>query len=134
MSATKLRRFNQYDQNFIKGNVNKLATAVVIQSSRSPWLAQVLVVTNQGIGKKRLCVNQFQTINIFINLDAYFLTCINDLVNKLANYKVFSTFDLKSACYQTAIEESEKLYTAFEADWKLRELNRIPFGVTNGVP
>ena len=49
-------------------------------------------------------------------------------------HKVFSTFDLKSAYHQIPIRESDKIYTAFEACGKLWEFNRIPFGVTNGLP
>ena len=59
---------------------------------------------------------------------------IDDLINCLASYKVFSTFDLKSAYHQIPIDESDKPYTAFEACGKLWEFNSIPFGVTNGIP
>ena len=55
------------------------------------------------------------------------------MVNNLANYSVFSTFDLKSAYHQIAIKESDKKYTAFEANGRLYQFCRIPFGLTNGV-
>ena len=106
----------------------------VIRPSHSPWRAQVLVVTNKESGKRRMCIDYSQTINLFTDLDAYPLPSIESLVNKLSLYKVFSTFDLKSAYHQIPIQESDKIYTAFEACGKLWEFNRIPFGVTNGVP
>ena len=59
---------------------------------------------------------------------------IDDLVNKLANYSVYSTFDLHCAYHQIPIREDDRHYTAFEADGKLWEFTRVPFGVTNGVP
>ena len=40
--------------------------------------------------------------------------------------------DLKSAYHQIPIKE-DKSYTAFEANGKLYQFCRIPFGVTNGV-
>lgn len=40
---------------------------------------------------------------------------------------------MKSAYHQIPIQESDKPFTAFEANGKLYEFNRIPFGVTNGV-
>ena len=40
---------------------------------------------------------------------------------------------MKSAYHQILIKEEEKWYTAFEADGKLYQFTRIPFGVTNGV-
>ena len=55
------------------------------------------------------------------------------MVNKLATYNFFSTFDLRSAYHQIQIAESERKYTTFEANGKLYEFNRIPFGVKNGV-
>ena len=57
----------------------------------------MLVENNKECGKKRLCVDYSQTVNLFTQLDAYPLPCIDDLVNKLSAYRVLSTFDLKSA-------------------------------------
>ena len=58
---------------------------------------------------------------------------IEDMVNNLSKYKVFSTYDLKSA-YQIPIKESDRKYTAFEANGQLLQFCVVPFGVTNGVP
>ena len=46
---------------------------------------------------------------------------------------VFSTIDLKDAYYQIEIRKEERKFTAFEADGKLFQYKRMPFGVTNGV-
>ena len=51
----------------------------------------------------------------------------------MAQYAVFSTFDLKSAYHQIPITESDRPFTAFEACGRLYQFTRIPFGVTNGV-
>ena len=132
--ATKSRCFNAADQKFIDAEGNRLHSAGIICPSVSPWRAQALVVNNKESGKKRLCVDYSQTVNLFTQLDAYSLSRIDDLVNKLPAYRVLSTFDLKSAYHQIPILESDKLYTAFEAGGKLWEFNRIPFGATNEVP
>ena len=47
--------------------------------------------------KKRLCIDHSQTINIYTELDAYPLPRIDDMINELSKYRVFSTFDLRSA-------------------------------------
>ena len=49
-------------------------------------------------------------------------------------YKYFSSFDLKSAYNQIRLKQSDRKYTAFEANGQLFEFTRLPFGVTNGVP
>ena len=56
---------------------------------------------------------------------------IEEMVNKIAQYKVFSTIDLRSAYYQIPLSGKDKIYTAFEADGKLWQFTRMPFGVTN---
>ena len=66
-----------------------------------------------------MCIDYSQTINLFTELDAYPLSRIDTLVNKLAKYHVFSTFDLRSAYHQIPIAKNDKAYTAFEAAGKL---------------
>ena len=80
-----------------------------------------------------MCVDYSQTINIYTQLDAYPLPRIDDMTNELSKYKVFSTFDLRSAYHQIKLTPSDCKYTAFEANGKLFEFTRIPFGVKNGV-
>ena len=40
---------------------------------------------------------------------------LNELVNNIAGFKVYNTFDLRSAYHQVSIREGDKPYTAFEA-------------------
>ena len=130
--ATKSRKFSLSDKTFIKTEVRNLLKEGIIEQSMSPWRAQVLVTTNER-HKKRMVVDYSQTINKYTELDAYPLPKIDELVNKIANYRYFSTIDLKSAYHQIPISPEEKPYTAFEADGQLYQFCRIPFGVTNGV-
>ena len=83
--------------------------------------------------KRRLVIDYSQTINCFTMLDAYPLPRIDDIVNNIAQYRVFSTIDLRSAYHQVKIKDSDKLYTAFQAGKALYQFTRVPFGVTNGV-
>ena len=74
-----------------------------------------------------------QTVNRFTQLDAFSLPRISDAVNKTAQYKVFSTFNLQSTYHRIPLKEEGKPYTAFEAKGGLYQFTRLPFGVTNGV-
>ena len=119
---------------FIQENVDKLLERKIIQASSSPWRAQVVVVKDhENRRRKRLCIDYSQTINIYTGLDAFPLPRIDDIINKLAKYTIFSTFDLRRAYHQIPIRKSEQKYTAFEANGKLYEFLRIPFCVKNGV-
>jgi hypothetical protein len=132
--ATKSRKFSYEDKEFIKEKISEMISETVIEESSSPWRAQVVVVKDKSkLHKKRLCIDYSQTINLYTELDAYPLPRIDEMINNLAQYSVYSTFDLKSAYHQVAIKESDKKFTAFEANGRLYQFRRIPFGVTNGV-
>ena len=82
--ATKSRRFNTADQEFIDSEVLYLLQEDIIEPCYSPWMAQVIVAkdpSNQH--KKRLCIDYSQTVNLHTNLDAYPLPRIDDMVNKV---------------------------------------------------
>ncbi|XP_059827450.1 uncharacterized protein LOC132395170 [Hypanus sabinus] len=129
--ATKSRRYSAGDRAFIQSEVQRLLREGIIEPSTSPWRAQVVVVrTGQ---KNRMVVDYSQTINRFTQLDAYPLPRIADMVNQIAQYKVYSTIDLKSAYHQLPICPEDRPYTAFEAGGRLYHFLRVPFGVTNGV-
>ena len=133
--ATKSRFFNKDDRAFIQNQISFLLKEGRIQRSDSPWRAQVLIVKDElQRHKKRMCIDYSQTINLFTDLDAYPLPRIDDMINKLSQYKVFSTYDLKSAYHQIPLKKSEMKYTAFEGLGDLYEFRVLPFGVTNGVP
>ena len=135
--ATKSRRYNSQDMKFIESEVNKWLKDKVCRPSQSPWRAQTLVVKTideNGITKRRLCIDYSQTINLFTMLDAYPIPRIDTMVNNLAKYNLYATFDLSSAYLQLPISEHDIPYTAFEAGGRLYEMTRIPFGVTNGGP
>ena len=60
--------------------------------------------------------------------------CIDEILNMFSKYRLFSTFDLKSAYHQIPLRETEIKFTAFEALGDPYEFFVLPFGVTNGVP
>ena len=129
---TKSRRFSIQDRLFIKAEVKRLLSEGIIEKSNSPWRSQVHV-TGGGHQKKRMVVDYSRTINRFTLLDAYPLPRIDEMVNTMAQYKIFSTIDMLSAYHQIVIADEDKQYTAFEADGGLYQFCRLPFGVTNGV-
>ena len=75
-----------------------------------------------------------RTINRYTQLDAYPLPLIEDIVAELANYKVFSTIDLKSAYHQIELIPRDREFTAFQSGNDLYRWRRLPFSLTNAVP
>ena len=128
--AVKSRWYKASHREFIASEVDMKLKDDVIQDSRSPWRAQVVVVEENG--SRRMVIDYSQTINIYTEKDATPLPRLDETVNTLAKYRFFSKFDLKSAYHQIPILPSDYKYTAFEANGKLYEFKRIPYGVTNG--
>ena len=128
------RIFSEPDKEFIHSEVLKLIKEGKIEHSQSPWRAQVIVATNPNSNKKRLVVDYSRTINKFTLQDAYPLPNLDQLALEVSRYKYYSTFDLRSAYHQIPIPESDRQFTAFEADKQLFQFTVIPFGVTNGPP
>ena len=119
--ACKSRRFSPDDQQFIDNEVGHLLSEGIIEASTSPWRAQVLVTSNER-HKRRMVIDYSRTINRYTTLDAYPLPNMDVLANKVAQYSIFSTFDLKSAYHQVPICDSDKPYTAFEASGRIINL------------
>ena len=80
--ATKSRRFNAEDQQFIRSEINKLLDANIIELSTSPWRAQVLIA-DDGRHNRQMVIDYSRTINKFTLLDAYPLPKSNDQVNQI---------------------------------------------------
>ena len=131
--ATKSRRYSKTDSDFISTEVKRLLKENLIEPSNSPRRAQPLVVAQEN-HKRRMVIDYIQTVNKYTLLDAYSLPRMQDIVQKVAAYKIFSTLDLTSAYHQVELPLSDRIYTAFEADGALWQWKCIPFGLTNAVP
>ena len=122
--VTRSRRYSVTDQKFIAKEIRRMMNDGIIEPSKSPWRAQVVVVKHVP-HKPRLAIDYSETINKFTLQDGYPLPRIEDTISKIARYRVFSTIDLRSAYHQVPIKDEDKLYTAFEACGKLYHFNRI---------
>ena len=83
--ATKSRRYSQEDSAFIDKEVKRLLEEDIIEPSRSPWRAQVVVAKDEN-HKKRLAIDYSQTINRFTLLNAFPLPRMRDIVNNIAQH------------------------------------------------
>ena len=130
--VTKSRKYSHDDKSLIDSEIKRLLAKHIIEPSNSPWRAQVVITANEN-RKKRLCIDYSQTINRSTHLDAHPLPKVDDQVKEIANFKIFSALDLKSAYHQIPLLAEDKIYAAFEANGKLYQFIGIPFGLTNAV-
>ena len=132
--ACSSRKYSEPEKAITKQSVDDLLSNGTIRVSNSPWRAQVLITgLDKPHIKPRMVIDYSRTINRFTLLDAYPLPNMDGIAKQIAQYSIYSTYDLKSAYHQIPIREVEKAYTAFEAAGNLYEFNVIPFGVMNGV-
>ena len=110
--AAKSRHYSQIDRVFIKNEVERLLQEGIIEKSNSPWRAQVYVAGG-GNQKRRLTIDYSETINRYTFLDAYPIPRIDEMVNNIAQYKVFSTVDMRRAYHQIAMPKEDRPYTGF---------------------
>ena len=80
-----------------------------------------------------MAVDYWQTINRNTLFDAYPLSNINQQFSEIAKGSVFNTLDLKSAYLKIPLCPADQPFTAVEANGKLYQCTRLPFGVINGV-
>ena len=109
--ACKSRRFSPSDKLFIDNEIQHLLAEGIVEPSTSPWRAQVLVTnSDHGRHRRRMVVDYSRTINKYTMLDAYPLPNLDELAHKVAQFSVFSSFDLKSAYHQVPLRESDKAF------------------------
>ena len=98
---------SEHDKKFISSEVRRLLTDGLIEPSNSPWRAQPFIVTPEN-HKKRMVIDYSQTINKFTQADTYPLPRIQDVVNNVAKFKVYSTLDMSSAYHQVELPECDR--------------------------
>jgi hypothetical protein len=117
-----------YQQEF-KRIITEMILSGMIRESESPWCSPIHLVKKKD-GSLRITVD-YRKLNDVTIKDSYPIPRIDDMLNKLAAAKIFTTLDLASGYYQVEMEEGSKRYTAFACDMALYEYNVMPMGLTN---
>ena len=104
--VTKYRHYSNNNKTLIDYECRRMLHEGIIENCLSPWRAQVVVVIREN--KKRCAIDYSQTINRFTLLNAFPLPDINNLINEMAQFRVFSTFDLESAYHQIPLNQEDR--------------------------
>ncbi|KAJ9532950.1 hypothetical protein QJQ45_018027 [Haematococcus lacustris] len=113
----------------VKKQVAELLAKGLIEPSSSPYGAPILFVQKKD-GSLKMCIN-YRALNKLTVRDRYPLPRIDDLFDKLAGKRVFSSLDLQSGYHQIRITEEDVPKTAFLTPMGQFQFKVLCFGLTN---
>ncbi|KAJ9515193.1 hypothetical protein QJQ45_002324 [Haematococcus lacustris] len=113
----------------VKKQVAELLAKGLIEPSSSPYGAPILFVQKKD-GSLRMCID-YRALNKLTVRDRYPLPRIDDLFDKLAGKRVFSSLDLQSGYHQIRITEEDVPKTAFLTPMGQFQFKVLCFGLTN---
>ncbi|GBO04446.1 Retrovirus-related Pol polyprotein from transposon 17.6 [Araneus ventricosus] len=113
----------------MKKQINLLLEAGIIQPSKSPFCAPVLLV-KKADNSYRL-VADLRKLNSKTIPDNFPLPNLTEMIDGLSGAKYFSTLDLTSGFHQMVMHPDHTKYTAIATEFGLYEYKCLPFGLKN---
>ncbi|UYV70298.1 hypothetical protein LAZ67_7002452 [Cordylochernes scorpioides] len=115
------------DQQEIRNQIQQMLENGIIEQSFSPFSSPVTLVTKRD-KTKRFCID-YRKVNELISSDVHPLPRIEDILDRLAQAKYFSTADISSAYWQVPIHPDSRPLLAFTTLEGLYQPTRLPFGL-----
>ena len=103
----------------VRQEVQKLVEMGVVIPSHSPWASPIVPVPKSD-GSIRLCID-YRQLNAITEGDPYYMTTLEEILERVGNSKCVSKLDLAKGFYQIGVEEGSVDKTAFITPfWKVR--------------
>lgn len=117
----------------VEQQIEDMLSQGIIEVSSSPWMAPAVFVRKKT-GELRLCVD-YRELNKKTKKDAYPLPLPDEVQDRLAGAKIFTTLDLQCGYWQMPVNPTDCEKTAFcpGPGMGLFQFRRMPFGLT-GAP
>ncbi|UYV63009.1 hypothetical protein LAZ67_2002835, partial [Cordylochernes scorpioides] len=128
--ALRPYRTSLSDQREIQEQVEKMLEYDIIEPSFSPYSSPVTLVTKKD-KTKRFCVD-YRRLNEIIVPDVHPLPLIENILDKLANAKIYSRADFSSAYWSIEISPPDRNLLSFITLEGQYNFKRLPYGIKIG--
>lgn len=96
----------------VKQEITQMLKLDIIEESQSPWRSPLVIVPKPD-GTIRVCVD-FRKVNEVAVFDAFPMTQVEEMIEKISQAKYSSTLDLTRGYWQIPMDTVDKEKTAFE--------------------
>ena len=124
-----LRRHPRVHEDFIDAQVDEMLRNDVIEPAASPWASNV-VLARKSDGSLRFCID-YRQLNELTYKDSYPLPRISACLDVLGGAAFYSTMDLRSGFWQTAMDPRDMDKTAFFTRRGQFRFKVLSFGLAN---
>ena len=127
------RRVPAHFRNEVERQIDHMLKQGVIEESSSPWMAPAVFIPKKS-GELRICID-YRELNKQSVRDSYPLPLPDEVQDRLAGSKFFTTLDLHSGYWQLPVAPADREKTAFcpGPGMGLYQFCRMPFGLS-GAP
>ena len=126
---TKQYPISHKEKSIVNEVTDDMLNKQVIRNSTSPWNSPLILIKKKD-GTFRPCID-FRKLNNITVPEKFPIPMISDILQSMHGARFFSTLDLESSYWQTAIDETDKQKTAFTTPSGHFEFNVMPFGLKN---
>ena len=113
----------------VRSEVEELVELGIVVPSTSPWASPVVPVPKKD-GTVRVCID-YRKLNEVTVADPYYMTTMDEIVERIGASKVMSKLDLAKGFYQVEVDPRSRKKTAFICPFGKFEFTRMPFGLRN---
>ncbi|UYV83385.1 hypothetical protein LAZ67_23000839 [Cordylochernes scorpioides] len=128
--ALRPYRTSLSDQREIQEQVGKMLEYDIIEPSFSPYSSPVTLVTKKD--KTKLFCVDYRRLNEIIFPDVHPLPLIENILDKLANAKIYSRADFSSAYWSIEISPPDRNLLSFVTLEGQYNFKRLPYGIKIG--